>query len=257
VMRRWAWDRTPPARLAENGAEIIIEGPEYTDVLAAVHRRLRPQTYLEVGTWQGASLKLARCASLAIDPDFQLLGDAVGAKPACLLYQMTSDDFFGRNDPTQILGRPVDLAFLDALHVFDFVLRDFIATERHCRPQSIIALHDCLPRDYFMTRATYIPRRKQPTKYAGYWTGDVWKMIPVLREFRPDVKLVCLDAKPTGLAMCTTLDPANSSLSENYAEIIRTWRPVKLQDYGMSRLLDDCDTVASGAWLKGLKPLAN
>jgi hypothetical protein len=220
-----------------------------------LHRQLRPRTYLEIGTWQGASLKLASCASLAIDPDFQLTEDVVGVKPLCVLHQTTSDKYFATNDPAQMLGAPIDFAFIDALHNFEFVLRDFIATERHCTSDSIIALHDCCPLDYFMTRDTYIPETPHPTKYPGYWTGDVWKMVPVLREYRPRLALACLDAKPTGLAMCGNLDPDDRTLSDNYAAIVQRWSPVTLEDYGMARLWEDCRVVSSDEWISALQPL--
>lgn len=237
------------ATLAEEGQEIVLGGPDYLEVLKNVHANLRPRTYLEIGTWQGASLRLAQCASLAIDTDFQLEAGVIGSKPLCVLQQTTSDSFFARSDPVKFLGQEVDFAFLDALHVFEFVLRDFIHTERFCARASVIALHDICPLDMFMTRPSYLPDHLEPTKYTNYWTGDVWKMIPVLREYRPHLRLDCLDAKPTGLAMCSQLDPSDQTLSDKYSEIVERWAGVSLRDYGMARLLADCQMVSSRSWV--------
>jgi hypothetical protein len=242
-------------RLSESGTEILIEGPPYLEILASLHGRFRPRTYFEVGTWKGASLRVANCASLAVDAEFLLEEGVLGLKPMCAFHQTTSDAFFASFDPSIILGGPIDLAFLDAFHVFEYVLRDFIGTERSCRPTSIIVLDDCCPRDLFMARRDLVPSHAEPTKYQGFWTGDVWKMIPVLREFRPDIQLTCIDTQPTGLATCTGLDPANRILVANYEAIVSTWRDVTLEEYGMSRLLDDLQMTSAESWVGSIRPL--
>jgi hypothetical protein len=242
-------------RLADDGTEIALDGPSYLNVLARLHEQLRPRTYLEVGAWKGASLRLSSCASLAVDLDFQLEEGVVGRKPLLALHQSTSDSFFQHYDPTDILGGRVDFAFIDALHIFENVLRDFMGTERSCRPEAAIAIDDVCPLDFFMARATLVPDRPQPTKHEGAWTGDVWKIVPVLREYRPDIELVCLDARPAGLAVCTRLNPEDHTLRDKYDEIIDRWRDVKLEEYGMTRLLDDLGMRASENWVAALSPL--
>ena len=48
---------------------------------------------------------------------------------------MTSDDFFASHDLAQVLGgRPVDLAYIDGMHQFEFALRDFMNLERYVGP---------------------------------------------------------------------------------------------------------------------------
>ena len=207
-------------------------GPRYVEVLADLHRRLRPRTYFEIGTRRGASLRLASCTSLAVDPSFQLEEGVVGSKPRCILHQSTSDEFFGAHDPIEILGGRIDLAFIDGLHLFEFALRDFIGTERSVSPGSMVVLDDCCPRDLYMARRIEVPEVVQPTKYPGFWTGDVWKLVPILREYRPDLVVRSIDTKPTGLVICTNLDPEDRSLATNYDDIVRRWRDVRLEDYG-------------------------
>ncbi|MGH7155803.1 MAG: class I SAM-dependent methyltransferase, partial [Acetobacteraceae bacterium] len=61
---------------------------------------LIPQTYLEIGTMSGTTLRLARCPSIAIDPSFSSLDkDVISGKPSCLLFQMKSDEFFAQYSP--------------------------------------------------------------------------------------------------------------------------------------------------------------
>lgn len=241
--------------LAEGGTEIVLGGPRYTDVLERAHRRLRPRTYFEIGSRRGSSLRVASCASLAVDPAFQLEEGVVGTKPICLLHQTTSDEFFATRDPIAILGGRIDLAFIDGLHVFDFALRDFMNTERSAAPGSIIVLDDICPRDFYMARATFKPETEQPTKYKGYWTGDVWKMIPILREYRRDLQVRVIDTRPTGLAVISGLDPADGALAASYDEIVARWRDVRLESYGMARLLEDLRMEPADRWVEGLSPL--
>ena len=38
------------------------------------------------------------------------------------------------------------------MHLYEFALRDFMNIEAHCRPESLVVLHDCLPVDSYMAR---------------------------------------------------------------------------------------------------------
>src|SRR5215212_8626761 len=154
-----------------------LAGENYLVLLKAIHTHLKPRTYLEIGSEEGISLSRAECASIAVDPAFKLNRDVILTKPSLHLYQTTSDAFFRIFDPKAVLGDSIEFAFLDGMHFCEFLLRDFINTEKHCRPNSIIALHDCVPRDTLMTR------RVQPPP--GAWTGDVWKTVPILKQYRP------------------------------------------------------------------------
>jgi hypothetical protein len=240
------------AMLQHNGRELWLDGPHYIHSLAALHGRLSPTTYFEIGTLHGETLKLARCASVAVDPHFQLTVDVEADKPFCRLFEESSDDFFARHDLTDVLGARVDLAFLDGLHQFSFLLRDFINTERHCHSEATIVMHDCLPRDAAMTGGA--ERTSGAHKYRAYWTGDVWKIVPVLRKYRPELCVTCLDSSPTGLVVCTGLEPASRTLSDAYDEIVAQWVDLSLEAYGLSRLFAEADVQSTQAWLNGMAP---
>lgn len=187
------------------------EKAEYTEVLRRFHHYLRPKTYLEIGTMSGTSLKIAKCASIAIDPGFELDQDVLAGKPSCLFFQMTSDAFFSMHSPTTLFGQPIELAFLDGMHLAEFLLRDFMNVETHARRNSVIILHDCIPWNMEMTSRMF---------QDGAWTGDVWKTVIALKKYRPDIKIQALDAPPTGLIICTNLDPSSRLLEEKYHEIL-------------------------------------
>ena len=195
-------------------------GRDMYDVLTSLHTHLHPKRYMEIGTWNGRSLSLASCASLAVDPHFNLVGNVVAQKPLCAFYQTTSDAFFQSHDPAQILGGLIDFAFLDGLHLFEALLRDFINTERSCRTNSVVALHDCIPPQLSWTARTPTP--------GEYWMGDVWKVPLVLRKYRPDLKIYALDSPPSGLILITNLDPGSSALSSRYYDILAEFRDLDL-----------------------------
>ncbi len=126
---------------------MFMHGEDYLRVLARLHEHLKPRTYLEIGVALGWSLSLVapQTKVLAIDPAPQL-----GFEPPAnlRLFKETSDDFFARHDArAELGGLPVDLAFIDGMHHFEFALRDFMNVERCSSPQSTIVLDDCFPRD--------------------------------------------------------------------------------------------------------------
>jgi hypothetical protein len=115
----------------------------------------------------------------------------------------------------------VDLAFVDGLHRFEQALRDLANVERRARPGSVVLLHDCLPLD----AATSSRERR-----TGFWSGDVWKILPVLAEHRPDLDVFVIPAYPTGLAVVTRLDPSSRVLDARAAEIADEWRDREWSD---------------------------
>jgi hypothetical protein len=202
----------------------IIEshkGEQYLAVLSRLHASLKPRTYFEIGARTGSSLALAACGSIAIDPAFHLDAAFMGKKDSCCLYQISSDEFFARRDPERILGAKIDFAFLDGMHLAEFLLRDFCNVEPHCNRNSVIALHDCIPLDAAMARRRVGGGKAVvSTNYPNWWTGDVWKLVPILRKYRPELRIYAVDAQPTGLVLVTNLDPGSSILGDRYFDIL-------------------------------------
>lgn len=219
--------------------EGLHTGANYLTVLGRLHTLLQPETYLEIGTSTGRSLAIAKCASIAIDPRFKIDANVIGEKPSCLLFQIASDRFFRKHNVRDLLGQPVDLAFLDGLHQYEFLLRDFCNVERVCRRNSIIALHDCIPTDIYRARrkmADQEIRKLAPQPNA--WTGDVWKTLLILKERRPDLRIHCFNAPPTGLVCITNLNPSSTELVDSYASLIQEYGGLDLRSYGLRRYID-------------------
>jgi hypothetical protein len=177
--------------------------------LTSVHERYQPRSYLEIGINDGRGLARSRTRTIGVDPAF-----AIKVELACdlQLVKATSDDFFARPDAISWFPEGVvDLAFIDGLHLFEVALRDFMNAERLSSPAGVIVFDDVLP------RSVAEAARERHTRE---WTGDVYKVIAVLERYRPDLTVVPLDTRPTGLLLVLGLDPASTVLAEHYDEII-------------------------------------
>jgi predicted O-methyltransferase YrrM len=178
------------------------------EFLRRVHRRTQPKTYLEIGVSTGASLRLSRARTIGIDPAFKITHPL---RCNLALFKATSDDYFAREDAlAHFRGEPVDLAFIDGMHLSEFALRDFINVEPATDWTSVVLFDDMLPRD-----VAEAARERQTRD----WTGDVYKVMITLREHRPDLVLLPIDTEPTGVLLVLGADAANSTLSENYDKI--------------------------------------
>lgn len=207
-------------------------GVRYVRFLKRLHIQKHFDWYMEVGCRTGRVFRASRSKTIAVDPFFRVTENVIGVKPALHVFQQTSDDFFGSGFLDR-MGIALSFSFLDGMHLFEFLLRDVINTERHSRPDGVIALHDCCPFREDMTT------RDVDNAPSDAWTGDVWKLIPILKTYRPDLTVDVLDCEPTGLVLLSNLDPANTVLADNYDRIVTDWTDVTLADYGVGRFVDD------------------
>ena len=63
----------------------------------------------------------------------------------------------------------------------------------------------------------------------GFWTGDVWKLVPILREFRPDLNVFTIAALPSGLCVVSRLDPRSTILSDHFDGIVARYMAMPLE----------------------------
>ena len=192
-----------------NESKRRLPGPPYYQPLRWIHQILDPANYVEIGVHKGISLEQAQetTPTIGIDPAPDI---GHNLSPEVTLYEMTSDDFFAEYDVRELLGGPVELAFIDGLHLFEQVLRDFVNLERYSTAETVIILHDCLP----LNEATAARERT-----TDFYCGDVWKATLALRRCRPDLEMVIIPTAPTGLCLVRGLDSGNRSLPEGLPEI--------------------------------------
>lgn len=221
-------------------------GMSYLDFLRRLHESVALDCYLEIGCRSGESFAPARSRTIGVDPFFSLRPQVMGAKPELHLFQMTSDAFF-ESGFLERNGLRLGFSFLDGMHLAEFLLRDFINAERHSDPGGAIALHDCCPFTHAMAA------REAPTRKGEPWTGDVWKLIPILARWRPDLRVQVLGCRPTGLVIVTGLDPESRVLAGAQGEILAEFGPLDLAGYGVERFFSgfdyvDPETVVAGGF---------
>lgn len=185
----------------------------YDEFLARVHQLVEPDRYLEIGVRLGHSLSLASCRSVGIDPAYSIVAELdVDVR----LFRTTSDEYFSRPDPlAPVGGEPFDLSFIDGMHLFEYALRDFINAERCSHPGSVVVFDDMLPRNV---------DEAARERHTSDWTGDVYPIIEVLADHRPDVSVIAVDTQPTGLLVVVGLDPTSTVLTDRYDEIMAGYR---------------------------------
>lgn len=218
-------------------------GPDYLEWLALLHQHLTPRRYLEIGVETGQSLTLAHpdCDTIGIDPDPRCT-----APPGAELIRQTSTDFFANPASRTRLAGGVDFVFIDGDHRFTSVLADLLAAERFCRPDSIIALHDTYPLDALSA---------SPDRRSGFHSGDGWKILPCLRLFRPDLRLLTIPTAPTGLTLIGGLNPKAPILDQAAATALYLDLPFAAfqQDPAGMLSLHANDPAALPAWLAFLR----
>lgn len=198
---------------------VLMPGDDYLAVLARLHKRFQPLSYVEIGVRTGVSLALTQegTSAIGIDPRFSI---GIDIRSRAKVYPTTSDAFFSRYDLLEELHAPrLALAFIDGLHLFEQALRDFTNLERYADSETVILIHDCVP----MSRVAAARERR-----SAFWCGDVWKVVRCLRKHRPDLTIRIIPARPSGLAMITGANPHSTVLREQSDRIVAEFRDADL-----------------------------
>lgn len=189
--------------------EHTSSGTHKHSLLATMHDLLEPRTYFEIGVDQGQSLTLSNTRTVAVDPAYRITRSI---QCDVHTYLQTSDDFFAAPGNFDHFGElPVDLAFIDGMHLAEFAFRDFMNAEKHMSPGGVVILDDMLPRNSL---------EAQRIRRTSAWAGDVYKVHELLRRHRPDLTLLPINTEPTGSYLIVGLDPTSAVLDDVYAEVL-------------------------------------
>ncbi len=128
-------------------SRLIFPGDNYIQILKALHERIRPKFYLEIGVAKGDTLAcvMPSTSAVGVDPRPRIehrIGSNID------IFAETSDAFFAAYETRpKFDNRKIDLAFIDGLHHFEQALRDFVNIEKRAANDGLIVLHDCIPFD--------------------------------------------------------------------------------------------------------------
>jgi len=140
-----------------------------TDFLKSVLQVRTVTNYLEIGCATGKNLAAITAKNkVGVDP-----------KSGGTL-KITSDEYFSN----QIEDNKFDLIFIDGLHTYEQVYRDFINSYNALEEGGIIVAHDFLPTTF---REQMVPRVSRT------WNGDVWRLALDLRDHGVQFKIVNMD----------------------------------------------------------------
>ncbi len=108
-------------------------------------------SYLEIGTASNQTFNAIPIINkTGVDPD---MGGNI---------RLTSDDFFKSQN------KNFDLIFIDGLHTYEQVKKDFINSLAVIKDGGVIVLDDMIPRNW---------KEQQTPRVQSKWTGDVWKLL--------------------------------------------------------------------------------
>ena len=148
--------------------EVSNEKKERVNILNKISREISAKKYLEIGCDTNVVFNNVNCEhKVGVDP---LKGGTI---------RDTSDNFFKNNQ------EKFDLIFIDGLHTFDQILKDFHNSFKFLNNGGYIVMHDLIPRNWL---EEHVPR------ISNNWCGDVWKISFLLNNIKDhDYSLILTD----------------------------------------------------------------
>lgn len=125
------------------------------EIIQNIINKKKFNSFLEIGSFNNDTFdKIKVPTKIGVDP---VKGGNVRLK---------SDEFFKVNKSY------FDIIFIDGLHLYEQVRKDFFNSLNFLNPYGIILIHDCLPNKF---------RDQNRLRSHELWNGDVWKLIVELR----------------------------------------------------------------------------
>ena len=132
--------------------------------LRQLHTVVEPRFYLEIGVRDGWSLHRVSCPAIGIDP----LPNEFTVKPQHTIHRSLSTDFFADDACVADLG-PLDLVYIDGMHLIENVYEDFVNVERHAHRCSVLLVDDIFPNHPMQARRARVRRATGP-EMCGEWS---------------------------------------------------------------------------------------
>lgn len=137
----------------------------------------RYRRYLEIGVESGVTYKAVNIEEkTAVDPFFKVPTSTLSGR----VFSLNSDAFFARD------GNQYDCIFLDGLHVYEQIRRDFLNSWGRLSPNGVVLIDDCIPSDDLAAGRDHHEciqakiARGDPDRN---WMGDVYKLVVWINDF--------------------------------------------------------------------------
>lgn len=178
-------------RSKEFGKPIIARSTETAIFLNFIAKLVQAKEYLEIGVESGETFRRVRIKKkTGVDPLF-LFDFKKQNQDKARFFEMTSDAFFEMLINGGFESSNYDLVFIDGLHTFEQVARDFKNCVQFMNRNGIMVIDDTVPNDVFSSLPSqedcYRLRKASGKHDDGSWHGDVFKLIYQLSlaEYEP------------------------------------------------------------------------
>lgn len=222
------------ARSATPGAP--LPGAIFRHAVSQICTAIDARAFLQIGDGLGDVTDEVLADVIWLDAKRGQKTEPPAVRLRTFLFNAHADRFFGQHRLGDVIGGQLDVALFGGRQLVEQWLRNFIAVEAACRPTSCVILPDCLPLNPRMAERSFRVDESEPAWMRGFWTGDVWKLLPILHRYRPDLRIFTLDCSPCGLVCCSNLDPQSGKLAQVAAQALDEMEAVDLAGYGLERL---------------------
>lgn len=176
-----------------------------THVVDALIRQNNFKSYLEIGCQNDINFNAINIShKIGVDP-------ALGGT-----HRMTSDAFFAQNT------EKFDLIFIDGMHTFEQVYKDFFNAYNVLNVGGVILFHDMLPTSW---EQEMVPRINRG------WNGTVWKIAYELKRLLGNQFAIIVADQGLGIVFKNNEKPTLTPSNEDFVRAQNTTYDDFLNDY--------------------------
>lgn len=180
------------------------------ELLKYMFNRLQPKMFITIGD-RASYVQCVPQPILGLGIDPWPLMSLKSLAPNQQVYPVTSDYFF--HSPYMIKELHPDIVMITGFHRFEQVLRDIMFAEKLCNNKSVIMINNTAP-----LSPDDIDRADITA--SAHQTGDVFKVIPIFKKYRPEVKVSTLIDVDKGVTIFENLDESSHILQHALVEAV-------------------------------------
>jgi hypothetical protein len=209
---------------------------------------LNCQRYLEIGVETGITFHQVNCPhKTGVDPKFIFdltCSNELNQHGSCEYHEMQSDLFFSKHRRDRA---SYDLIFIDGLHHFDQVMRDFIHAMAFAHSGTVFLIDDTLPCDVFSSMRDQQQALDLRARYSiGFqgnaWHGDVYQFVLLLSLYFPDYRYRTLLDSNSNPQTIIWFDPDHADTNE-WTQVRSLWAAQNLSNCDYVWLLENIDVL--------------
>lgn len=220
-------------------------------------KKLAAKRYLEIGVETGITFHQVDCEiKTGVDPHFLFdpsMAYGLNQHGSCDYHAISSDLFFRRHKRG---GEPYDIVFIDGLHHFDQVMRDFVNALSFSHPRTVFVIDDTLPCDVFSAMRDQDQAIKLRNQYSqgvisNAWHGDVYLFVLLMPIYFPSYRFRTIMGSGGNPQTVVWLDAGLCEVNE-WTQSRSLWASQNLSACGYAWLLENMDMLQPVEELDGL-----